>query len=229
MFRTGPGGLVGVSGALVEAYRCDRRTLCVGGDPNPIATALTNRGGLFTLHVPDDGSEHSILRFDVLLDGVPLHALLVKSRLPSALLSGVAADPFVPIDPISEAGVRVLEEAGIANFDEEGIEAVIEAVAAANADTDFANLPLADAVARAVATAVDAPAVQTALGRAHPSCAGDCDAGGAVTIDELVRAVGIVLGTGSVDDCLSVDTDFDDDVAVNEVIQAVLRALNGCR
>ena len=229
VFRTGAGGLIGVEGAVVEAYRCDRRTLCIGTSPTPIATAVTNRSGLFTLNVPDDDSQHSILRFDVLLDGLPLRALLVKSRLAAALRSGTTADdPFVPIDPISEAGVRLLEETGAANFDDAGIAALLDAVAAANADTDFANLPLADAVTRAVTTAAAAPAVQTALGRAHPMCAGDCDAGGTVTIDELVRAVGIALGGATVDDCLNVDTDLDDGVAINEVIQAVLRALNGC-
>ena len=60
------------------------------------------------------------------------------------------------------------------------------------------------------------------------SCGGDCDAGGEVSIDELIRAVGIALGSAAVEVCASVDADGDGEVAINELVGAVGRALDGC-
>lgn len=59
-------------------------------------------------------------------------------------------------------------------------------------------------------------------------CAGDCDVGGAVTIDELVRAVGIALGSGEVSSCASLDDNGDGQVSINELVTAVGYALGGC-
>lgn len=61
-----------------------------------------------------------------------------------------------------------------------------------------------------------------------PSCAGDCDGDGAVTINELITGVNIALGTTSVAQCTAFDTDGDGLVAINELIAAVARALDGC-
>lgn len=60
------------------------------------------------------------------------------------------------------------------------------------------------------------------------TCAGDCDGGGGVTIDELVRAVGIALGSGAVAGCASLDTNGDAQVSINELVAAVGNALDGC-
>jgi hypothetical protein len=63
---------------------------------------------------------------------------------------------------------------------------------------------------------------------AAPPCGGDCDQGGAVTVDELVRGVGIALGNTDIAVCRSVDGDGSGGVAVNELVSAVNNALNGC-
>ena len=60
------------------------------------------------------------------------------------------------------------------------------------------------------------------------ACAGDCNADGAVTVDELIKGVNIALGLAAVDTCAAMDTDADGTVAVNELIAAVNRALSGC-
>lgn len=59
-------------------------------------------------------------------------------------------------------------------------------------------------------------------------CAGDCDNNGAVSIDELVRAVRVALGQEAVEVCAAVDQDSDDRVTVAELVGAVRGALRGC-
>jgi hypothetical protein len=61
-----------------------------------------------------------------------------------------------------------------------------------------------------------------------PSCAGDCNGDGTVTVNELITAVNIALGNAPVSTCPAVDTNGDGTVTVNELIQAVNSALNGC-
>jgi len=60
------------------------------------------------------------------------------------------------------------------------------------------------------------------------TCAGDCDGGGQVTVDELVRGVNIALGSSAVGDCSSFDVSADGQVTVDELVQAVNNALGGC-
>lgn len=59
-------------------------------------------------------------------------------------------------------------------------------------------------------------------------CAGDCDAGGDVAINELVTCVNIALGSANVSSCGSCDVNDDGSVAINELIAAVNGALAGC-
>ena len=67
----------------------------------------------------------------------------------------------------------------------------------------------------------------TALALATPAwaCPGDCDGDGAVTINELVTAVGIALGGGAMEGCPAADADGDGAVAINELIAGVGHAL----
>ncbi len=60
------------------------------------------------------------------------------------------------------------------------------------------------------------------------TCAGDCDGSGEVTIDELVKAVNIALGTAAPGTCLGADRSGDGTVTIDEIIVAVNYALNGC-
>ncbi|MCX8073765.1 MAG: hypothetical protein N3C12_15160 [Candidatus Binatia bacterium] len=61
-----------------------------------------------------------------------------------------------------------------------------------------------------------------------PACVGDCDNNGEVTVEEIVRAVNIGLGSGLVADCTAVDHDEDGTVTVDEIVAAVNAALFGC-
>jgi hypothetical protein len=62
----------------------------------------------------------------------------------------------------------------------------------------------------------------------YVDCAGDCDADGTTTIDELMLGVGQALGLQSLGECAAHDTDGDGAVAISELIQAVRAALQGC-
>lgn len=59
-------------------------------------------------------------------------------------------------------------------------------------------------------------------------CIGDCDGGGRVGIDELVRAVNIALSTQPVANCVPADRDRNGRVTVDELVAAVNNALRGC-
>ena len=63
---------------------------------------------------------------------------------------------------------------------------------------------------------------------AQDGCAGDCDSGGDVAINELVICVNIALGSAAVSACAPCDVNSDGGVAINELIAAVNAALGGC-
>src|SRR5262245_3203539 len=63
---------------------------------------------------------------------------------------------------------------------------------------------------------------------AAAQCVGDCNNSGSVTIDKLVVAVQIALGTMPLTDCESLDVDHNGTVDINELVLAVDNALHGC-
>lgn len=63
---------------------------------------------------------------------------------------------------------------------------------------------------------------------AAQGCAADCNGSGDVTVDELVRAVNIALGSTALSTCAVADRNGDGGVSVNELIGAVNAALSGC-
>src|SRR5262249_10437157 len=62
----------------------------------------------------------------------------------------------------------------------------------------------------------------------HTDCAADCDANGAVSVDELVRAVRIGLGGAFFLACPAADRNRDLHVTIDELIAGVRAALDGC-
>ena len=61
-----------------------------------------------------------------------------------------------------------------------------------------------------------------------PSCIGDCDGGGAVTINELIQGVAIALGAAQPSQCLGLDISGEGRVTVDELVAAVRAALGEC-
>jgi hypothetical protein len=60
------------------------------------------------------------------------------------------------------------------------------------------------------------------------SCAGDCDSSGSVTVNELVTLVSVALEATPIDACEAGNGDGNQEIALNEVVAAVNRALRGC-
>jgi hypothetical protein len=74
-----------------------------------------------------------------------------------------------------------------------------------------------------------ATATSTATPTATPiPCVGDCNADGAVTVDELLTLVNIALGNADVSTCLPGDANHDMQITIDEILTAVNNALNGC-
>ena len=62
----------------------------------------------------------------------------------------------------------------------------------------------------------------------EPLCTGDCNDSGTVGVDEMVRSVGVALGRLTPADRLAADRDGNAAVSINELIDAVRNALDGC-
>jgi hypothetical protein len=86
----------------------------------------------------------------------------------------------------------------------------------------------ATATATSTPTATFTPSVSPTPSPTPPLCPGDCDGGEAVSINELILAVGISLGSSPTSTCPAADRDRSGTVSIDELIAAVGRALNGC-
>ena len=60
------------------------------------------------------------------------------------------------------------------------------------------------------------------------SCDGDCNGDGVVTINEVILAVNIGLGTAALEECLAADANGDGQVTINELVRAVNLGLTEC-
>ena len=76
---------------------------------------------------------------------------------------------------------------------------------------------------------VSATPTVTATASATPLCAGDCNASGRVTVDEIVLLADVALGHGDAKECPAGDHNHDGVITVDEVLSAVNAALQGCR
>jgi hypothetical protein len=61
-----------------------------------------------------------------------------------------------------------------------------------------------------------------------PACPGDCNGDRSVDVSEIVTAVNILLGFTERNSCGAADRNSDGAITVDEVIQAVQAALEGC-
>lgn len=81
----------------------------------------------------------------------------------------------------------------------------------------------------ALPTATSPPPSSTATPTLTPlRCAGDCDADGDVSIDDLVAAVRIALGAADAATCRAANIDGNAMVSIGELVLAVRAALTGC-
>ena len=91
--------------------------------------------------------------------------------------------------------------------------------------------PTATATASATVTRTLPPTPETPSPTATPApcpCVGDCDAGGEVTVDEIIIMVNVALGNVSPTACLVGDANQDGEITIDEIVTAVNNALNEC-
>jgi len=131
------------------------------------------------------------------------------------------------IDLTSEAAVQLVDaNGGAQHYSDQGIKDIIQAVRTADSGINFAGLTAAAAATLATDTAGNDPMVQAAL--QMKLCTGDCNGDGAVTVDEILTMVNIVLGIEDVSTCLPGDANNDKMITVDEILTAVNNALKGC-
>jgi hypothetical protein len=220
----GPSGLIAGQSLAVDVFACATRRDCLATPSAALAHAVTGSDGTFTVEIAGDlVPPDTLLVLDASTGDVSCRQLITPPTL-TTLTPGTQ----LTIDPISEAAVRLLDAAGMENYSDDAIDAVIAAVRTANADTNFDGLTADQAKDAAGQAAAGDPAVQMVRVDNLRSCVGDCDGDHSVQIQELILAVRIADGEVPVSSCKEIDANLDGVVAVNELVAAVNRALSGC-
>ncbi len=233
----GSHGQIPLGGVPVNLFLCEVHKPCLAMSGDPIASVVTDPNGRFGILVAKNLLENKL---PVVAARISPTVLL---RTPVLVLPATARQinaSDIVVDVISESAVRLLEEVGFENFNPVGLGAVVAAVKAANADSNFEALTPNEAVNFARATAAANPLVQLALDdnqftptpTATPTpggvCVGDCNGRGEVTVDEIIKGVNIAIGNAPLDTCPQFDADASGEVTITELIIAVNNALNGC-
>jgi hypothetical protein len=223
----GPSGLIPGEDLPVDVFACDMRRDCLANPGGPLAHTVTGADGTFTAGISLAVVQHGTLLLIEVTAGDTSCRQLVTATTLAALTADQGTQQLI-VDPISEAAVRLLDAAGLENYTDDGIDAVIAAARAANAATDFAGLTADAAKDAAQQAAAHDTAVQTARQDNLLSCVGDCDGNRLVQIQELILAVRIAVGDLPLQSCKEIDANLDGTVTVNELITAVNHALSGC-
>jgi hypothetical protein len=167
----GPHGLQPCApGTQIVVWRCDDPVTCI---KQVAARSLLGDGavdteGSFAITVDATAAGHAALLMEASVSDATLFRTLDFGSVGGgAAVSGRASDVAmmlsVTIDPSSEAAVQLIDQHGLDQFDADGVRAVIAAVQAANASTDFAGLSDDAAAAKAFTVAEADPGVQQAL------------------------------------------------------------------
>ncbi len=106
---------------------------------------------------------------------------------------------------------------------------VATGMATATATESPTRVPSATASVTRTRTATAGATATPSTTPTAPTCTGDCNDSGEVTIDEIIRGVNIALGNQSISECPAFDTNGNGAVSIDELVRAVGNALNGCR
>ena len=232
-------GRVPLPNERVDLLDCPTAGFCLGHALTPRITVFTDANGRYTFQVPRDLVRR---RRYVLIRAVfgPIQCRILLTPTDLRVLSGEfsgggsgAAEIDLDLDPISEAAARILAANGADNYSDESIAALKTEVRTANAETNFSGLSGEEANDLAeTAGAADAD-VQMILDddRRTPTpiyCVGDCSMNQSVTVEEIVRGVGILQSLVSFEMCPEFDADASSAIEQEELRDAVTRALGGC-
>jgi len=170
--QPGPTGLKPCAlGTGIVVWRCDSTATCIQhvSARTRLGDGAVGAAGGFTVTVDATAAGHAALLMEASVSNATLFRVMdfgsVGGNGPAFRRT---ADPPVElsgevIDPSSEAAIRLLDEQGLDQFAPDGVRAVIAAVRAANATTDFAGLEPEAAAEKALAVARDNPGVKQAL------------------------------------------------------------------
>jgi hypothetical protein len=70
--------------------------------------------------------------------------------------------------------------------------------------------------------------VAVSVSEAPRVCAGDCSGDGEVTVDEVIRGIGIALESQTLSNCPALDVNNDEHIDIEELVQAIDALLGGC-
>lgn len=167
----GPRGLVPCDlGTLIAVWRCNMSATCLAmlEARTRLGDGPVENGGAFDVGVDAAAAARATLLLEAPLPGAKIYRTInigpAAGRASFARITAGATNSLeAPIGPASEAAVRLLDEYGLQNFAVEGLPAIVEAVEAANVDTDYTGLDAEAAAQKALAVALDNQGVQQAI------------------------------------------------------------------
>lgn len=95
-------------------------------------------------------------------------------------------------------------------------------------NTPTATRPTATATPTTPAATATRTSTATATVRTMKPCVGDCTGKGSVTIADIINGMRIALGLAALDTCDDLDVNHDERVTIEELVQAVHSAVDGC-
>ncbi|MBI3783690.1 MAG: hypothetical protein HY270_09825 [Deltaproteobacteria bacterium] len=158
------------------------------------------------------GSACNVLRAFVFPESFPITPIADGALLYTCRFVVQPTAPFA-VYPLTLSGLVFGDLNGDPVADGTGVDGAISVVQPSPTPTQTAT-PTASATVTATPTPIP--------------CVGDCNRDGEVTIDELIRAVSIALGSGDLVTCLPADSNGDGELTIDELIKAVNRALGSC-
>jgi YVTN family beta-propeller protein len=144
---------------------CKDRERCLN-DPNALQTfnfGGISSGGHFTIALDPEMIEGATLVYEADVEPATSTKYRVINFGSIGTGAGAGIDEEVVIDPNTEAAVQLIDDSGLENFSDEGVEMIIETVQTANADLTFAGLDANAAVTMAASEASQDPAVMMAI------------------------------------------------------------------
>jgi len=153
-----------------------------------------------------------------------------ENVLPPNYFTPDAAHPDKPTDPCNANGSEsVFGPVGLDN-DGNGIYDLEDPACMTQPPTETSapETPTSTPTASPIATSTSTSMRTLTETPGPPTCTGDCNGDGEVTVNELVLMVNIALGTTAVSECPAGDANDDGEITVDELVAAVNNALNGC-
>ena len=169
--QPGPRGLQPCApGTGIVVWRCDATAACIQNvaSRTRLGDGAVGDSGGFAITVDATEAGQAALLMEASVSNATLFRSMSFGGLSSSSAAfsraaDVTVQLSVTIDPSTEAAIRLLDEQGLDQFAPSGVLAVIAAVQAANANTDFAGLDPEAAAEKALAVALDDPAVRETL------------------------------------------------------------------